>query len=553
MNHLFGALVLGLVRRDGSSTGVGLLRPGGCPSHDRGGAVRGEVLVEHGAVPVCLLGVGDVTAPFGLGVLHHLVRHVDLGVVLERVNPAVSDTVRELLLLSPEDLIRQVGLRLGIVRGIEGLAQDVLLDVVLGDHLRFGVDVHASLQELQKTLVSKSYTHSSRQDENYRPYLLVQERHTSLETPSGSRLVGTQAVSQVQVLDTAHRLLVESLLVWGSMEVQVSTKDLVATLTTEDHLDTHGLDLARKEVHGSRGTDRGNIVGLQVVDDIGESVEAVLDGEGHDVVLGSEELGNLEGGLVVRRAGQTNGEGVELGEVGHCREIVVVVDSDETLALVGVLLGDLAVLDSLSLSQSLHSQGFPLCNGGDERRVQTTGQEDTVRHLSHESLPDGLLQGLADGREVQRGLWDLGAIPPRRLEIPVGLASLGVVDVARREGSDLVADGVQALQLRGEIYRVAVLAVPALVETGDTHGVAGCDRPVELLVVQHEGEHAVQVLGCVKAILHIQRNNDLAVRMRLEVVGGLQGLSDQSVVVDFAVDGKDDGVILVGERLSTGL
>jgi len=50
-----------------------------------------------------------------------------------------------------------------------------------------------------------------------------------------------------------------------------------------------------------------------------------------------------------------------------------------------------------------------------------------------------------------------------------------------------------------------------------------------------------------------KRNDDLAIGCGLEVVGLLQLFPDQSVVVDFAIDGKDDAVILVGERLSTRL
>ena len=37
------------------------------------------------------------------------------------------------------------------------------------------------------------------------------------------------------------------------------------------------------------------------------------------------------------------------------------------------------------------------------------------------------------------------------------------------------------------------------------------------------------------------------------MVGGLEALADQSVVVDLAVDGKNNAVIGVGERLSSAL
>jgi hypothetical protein len=47
-----------------------------------------------------------------------------------------------------------------------------------------------------------------------------------------------------------------------------------------------------------------------------------------------------------------------------------------------------------------------------------------------------------------------------------------------------------------------------------------------------------------------QRNDDLAVRMCLEVVGVLQALTEDSVVVNFAVDGQRDTLVIVDEWLS---
>lgn len=50
-----------------------------------------------------------------------------------------------------------------------------------------------------------------------------------------------------------------------------------------------------------------------------------------------------------------------------------------------------------------------------------------------------------------------------------------------------------------------------------------------------------------------QRNDDLAIGMCLEVVWCLQGLANQPMVVDLAVDGKNNGVIGVGQGLSAAL
>lgn len=219
---------------DSATGGVGLLAPGGRPPLDGAGTLGREVLVEHAAVPVGLLGVGDVVAPVGLvladgGLDHLLVGDHLLGLVLEAVDPAVADAVGELLLLSPQDVVGEVGLGARLAGGVEGLAHDVLLDaaLVLLDQLLLGVDVHGNVKEL-----------------------LVEERNAGFDTPCRGGLVGAQAVGQVQVLDPTHGLLVEGLLVGRVVEVEVATEGLVRALARKDHLDTHGLDLAGEQEHG---------------------------------------------------------------------------------------------------------------------------------------------------------------------------------------------------------------------------------------------------------------------------------------------------------------
>jgi hypothetical protein len=50
-----------------------------------------------------------------------------------------------------------------------------------------------------------------------------------------------------------------------------------------------------------------------------------------------------------------------------------------------------------------------------------------------------------------------------------------------------------------------------------------------------------------------QRDDDFAIRMRLVVVRGLQGLPNDTVVVDFAIDGQSQGAIIVDQGLGTGV
>lgn len=50
-----------------------------------------------------------------------------------------------------------------------------------------------------------------------------------------------------------------------------------------------------------------------------------------------------------------------------------------------------------------------------------------------------------------------------------------------------------------------------------------------------------------------QGNDDLTVRVSLEVVLGLQVLAQDTVVVDFAVNGEGEGGVIVDKGLSTGV
>lgn len=139
--------------------------------------------------------------------------------------------------------------------------------------------------------------------------------------------------------------------------------------------------------------------------------------------------------------------------------------------------------------------------------------------------------------------------------------------MSRRERLNVVANWVQTLQFRGEVYSLWLLGVAAHVKGGDTDWISRSDNPVLLLVVKHPGEHAVQVLWCVDAIILVlcdlsgeflllplrltyQWDDDLTVGVSLEWVWLAQVVLTQDlVVVDLTVDGQSNRVVLVGKRL----
>jgi hypothetical protein len=71
---------------------------------------------------------------------------------------------------------------------------------------------------------------------------------------------------------------------------QPTAQNLVAAFAAEDHLDAHRLDLSAKEVHRRACAYRRHVVRLEVVDNLGDRVEALLDREHILVVYGAQEV-----------------------------------------------------------------------------------------------------------------------------------------------------------------------------------------------------------------------------------------------------------------------
>ena len=80
------------------------------------------MLVKHHPVPICFFGTGNIIAPFWSRVLKLLIRDVQLSVIFQSINPAVSYAVTELFLLSPKDMVGKIGFRIRLIGGIERFA-----------------------------------------------------------------------------------------------------------------------------------------------------------------------------------------------------------------------------------------------------------------------------------------------------------------------------------------------------------------------------------------------------------------------------------------------
>ena len=114
-----------------------------------------------------------------------------------------------------------------------------------------------------------------------------------------------------------------------------------------------------------------------------------------------------------------------------------------------------------------------------------------------------------------------------------------------------VAETFEGFQLAGAID--AAFPVVSDVEGDDTDGVAGDEEGVLLLIVEREGEDAVQVLQEGGAFVAVEREDDLAVASRLEVVASGIPRTDVAVVVNLAVHGQNLFPVRGVERLPAAL
>ena len=156
------------------------------------------MLLEDAPVIVFLLVTRRVDWESLGGMGHGLVADRLAGDFFQRIDPAVTDTVGELLLLSPEDRLGQ--------EADKGFPEDPFLDGRTGTHLGGGIKSHGHIKEF-----------------------LVEERHTPLDTPGGQALVGSQAVVKVEFAQFAYGLLVKRSCVGRFMEIEITSKNLVGT------------------------------------------------------------------------------------------------------------------------------------------------------------------------------------------------------------------------------------------------------------------------------------------------------------------------------------
>ena len=113
--------------------------------------------------------------------------------------------------------------------------------------------------------------------------------------------------------DLTDRFLVEFPGIGRHVEVEVAAEQLVRPLTTEHHLDAHGLDLPRHEEHGRGRPYGGHVIRFDVPDHLGQGVDALLYREGQAVVHGADGFRHFRRRCEVRGTIEADGEAVDAG------------------------------------------------------------------------------------------------------------------------------------------------------------------------------------------------------------------------------------------------
>ena len=87
----------------------------------------------------------------------------------------------------------------------------------------------------------------------------------------------------------------ECLRIGSLVEIEITSEYLIGPLAAQYHLDTHAADHAGKEVHGSAGAHRGNIICFNEINHVSYSIQPLLYRIVDFMVYCTYVVGNLAG------------------------------------------------------------------------------------------------------------------------------------------------------------------------------------------------------------------------------------------------------------------
>ena len=271
------------------------------------------------------------------------------------------------------------------------------------------------------------------------------------------------------------------------------------------HLYAHRLDDTRQQIHWRRGTHGRHVIGLYEIDHIANGIEALLDGVVYFVMHGTYIIGHELSLSKVWRSFQAHRKRVEARP--PCTFLVVVF---------------YATLRKF------------LCNGTDDRRVETSRQQHAVRHIAHELTLHGSFKGIVDVGHTCRVVFHSVIREPVALIISLHSRLAAPIIVAGKERLIAVTLSLKSFKLACHIHFTIV--VVADVKRYYAYGVTSNQELVALGIVEGESEDATEVLQEIDAFVAVEGEDHLAVATRLKLI--LAGIAATNVlmVVDLTID-----------------
>ena len=331
----------------------------------------------------------------------------------------------------------------------------------------------------------------------------ITERHAGLQTIDADRAVGAQDIVHIQLPDALLALGLESGSARRIVGVLVA-EQLIGDFAGQQHPDVGMLmDVFADKVHTHRSADRCDVPSAQHRNDILERAQ-------HDLPV-DDDLGVVS---------------VEI--VGH---------------LLGVFQVDgvLAHADGKGTDRLAEFFGG---NGADQTGIQPARQQESDGGVSVKALIDTGHKLFPDVRQnfgqlilrIGRGVGNIAV--PHKLTVAVVAAD--------RERIDLFAQSHKVFRL-GRKGNVPALAV-AVEQRTDADGVTRGDKQLFAAVVEDHCKLGVQMPEHSKAVLIVERQDNLAVGVRRKGVAlGLQLGLDRAEAVQLAVAGH--AVRAAGEGL----
>lgn len=127
----------------------------------------------------------------------------------------------------------------------------------------------------------------------------------------------------MQGIELAHGFLVELACGRRLVEIQVTAKHFVGAFAGQHHLHTHGLDAARQQKHRRGRANRGDVVGLDMTNHLGQRIQPFLEGVTESVMHRTQRLGGDLGRLEVGRTFKANRKGMQARPPGLAAVVVL--------------------------------------------------------------------------------------------------------------------------------------------------------------------------------------------------------------------------------------